>query len=83
MFLLAIYCKTEHKQGEMTVNSSANSVILILVAFSDNFSAENSKSSAGFKPQLLECMHLTHLEHLEHLEFLSPQVVQRGISGKY
>ena len=30
----------------MTVNSSANSVILILFAFSDNLSAEKSKSSA-------------------------------------
>ena len=43
----------------MTVNSSANSVILILFAFSDNFPVENSKLSAGFKPQLpqlLECM---------------------------
>ena len=30
----------------MTVNSSANSVILILVAFSDILSAENSKLSA-------------------------------------
>ena len=30
----------------MTVNSSANSVILILFAFSDNLSAENSKLSA-------------------------------------
>ena len=43
----------------MTVNSSANSVILTLFAFSDNLSAENSKSSAEFKPQqpqLLECM---------------------------
>ena len=32
---------------------------LIIFGFSDNFSAENSKSSAGFKPQLpqlLECM---------------------------
>ena len=31
---------------EMTVNSSENSVILILFAFSDNLSAENSKLSA-------------------------------------
>ena len=30
----------------MTVNSSANSVILILFAFLDNLSAENSKLSA-------------------------------------
>ena len=30
----------------MTVNSSANSVILILFVFSDNLSAENSKLSA-------------------------------------
>ena len=30
----------------MAVNSSANSVILILFAFSDNLSAENSKLSA-------------------------------------
>ena len=30
----------------MTVNSSANSIILILFAFSDNLSAENSKLSA-------------------------------------
>ena len=37
---------TEHKLGEMTANSSANSIILILVAFSDNLSAENSKLSA-------------------------------------
>ena len=43
----------------MTINSSANSVILILFAFSDNLSAENSKSSADFfiqLIQLLECM---------------------------
>ena len=43
----------------MTVNSSANSVILILFAFSDNLSAENSKSSADFciqRIQLLECI---------------------------
>ena len=43
----------------MTVNSSANSVILIVFAFSDNLSAENSKSSADFSIQLiqlLECM---------------------------
>ena len=43
----------------MTINSSANSVILILFAFSDNLSAENSKSSADFyiqRIQLLECM---------------------------
>ena len=43
----------------MTVNSSANSVILIVFAFSDNLSAENSKSSADFyiqRIQLLECM---------------------------
>ena len=32
--------------GEMTGNSSATSVILILFAFSDNLSAENSKLSA-------------------------------------
>ena len=32
--------------GEMTVDSSANSVIFILFAFSDNLSAENSKLSA-------------------------------------
>ena len=31
---------------EMTVNIFANSVILILFAFSDNLSAENSKLSA-------------------------------------
>ena len=30
----------------MAVNSSANSVILVLFAFSDNLSAENSKLSA-------------------------------------
>ena len=50
----------------MTVNSSANSVILILFAFSDNLSAENSKSSADFciqLIQLLECMILC-LYHL-------------------
>ena len=43
----------------MIDNSSTNSVILILFAFSDNLSAENSKSSADFSIQLiplLECM---------------------------
>ena len=43
----------------MTVNSSATSVILILFTFSDNLSAESSKSSADFCIQLihlLECM---------------------------
>ena len=43
----------------MTVNSSASSVILILFAFSDNLSAENSKLSAESRLQrlqLLECM---------------------------
>ena len=43
----------------MTVKGSANSVILILFAFSDNLSAEKSKSSADFYIQLiqlLECM---------------------------
>ena len=40
----------------MAVNSSANSVILILFAFSDNLSAENSKLSADSAIQLLECM---------------------------
>ena len=43
----------------MTVNSSANSVILILFAFSDNLSAENSKLSADFCNRgnhLLGCM---------------------------
>ena len=44
----------------MTVNSSANSIILILFAFSDNLFAENSKLSAesglcGLS--LLESMH--------------------------
>ena len=47
----------------MTTNSSANSIILILFAFSDNLSAENSKSSADFCIQLLECMQLTPLPH--------------------
>ena len=37
---------SEHNYGEMTVNSSANSVVLIVFAFSDNLSAENSKLSA-------------------------------------
>ena len=43
----------------MTINSSANSIILIHFAFSDNLSAENSKSSVDFSIQLiqlLECM---------------------------
>ena len=34
---------TEHNKGEMTVYSSADSVILIVFAFSDNLSAENYK----------------------------------------
>ena len=41
----------------MTVNSSANSVILILFAFSDNLSAENSsylRSSATTKTTFLD-----------------------------
>ena len=37
---------SEHNYGEMTVNSSANSVVVIVFAFSDNLSAENSKLSA-------------------------------------
>ena len=58
----------------MTGNSSATSIILILFAFSDNLSAENSKSSANFSIQLiqvLECMltniifALTHTYTLE------------------
>ena len=43
----------------MTDKSSAKAVILILFEFSDNLSAENSKSSADFSIQLiqlLECM---------------------------
>ena len=43
----------------MTVNSSTIGVILIPFEFSDNLSAENSKSSADFyiqRIQLLECM---------------------------
>ena len=43
----------------MAVNSSANTIILIHFAFSDNLSAENSKLSADFyikRIQLLECM---------------------------
>ena len=54
----------------MTINSSANSVILILFAFSDNLSAENSKSSADFciqRIQLLECMHLASISVCIHL----------------
>ena len=45
----------------MTVNSSANSVILILFAFSDNLSAENSKLSADScnrRNHLFGCMTL-------------------------
>ena len=48
----------------MTVNSSANSVILILFAFSDNLSAENSKSSAdSCNPvnHLFGCMSICYL----------------------
>ena len=44
----------------MAVNSSANSVILILFAFSDNLSAENSKLSADSWNRgnhLFGCMH--------------------------
>ena len=44
----------------MAVNSSANSVILILFAFSDNLSAENSKLSAeswNRGNHLFGCMH--------------------------
>ena len=43
----------------MTVNSSANSVILIVFAFSDNLSAENSKlssDSANRGNHLFGCM---------------------------
>ena len=50
---------TEYKKAEMTVNSSANSVILILFVFSDNLSAENHKLSAeSGQPglSLLVCM---------------------------
>ena len=36
----------QHNLGEMTVNSSANSVFLIFCAFSGNLSGENSKLSA-------------------------------------
>ena len=48
--------------GELINNSSANSVILILFVFSDDLSAENSKSSADFSIQLIqlsECMFIT------------------------
>ena len=42
----------------MTVKSSANSVILILFAFSDNLSVENSKlpATAGTTFYFLGCM---------------------------
>ena len=43
--------------GELTVNSSVNSVILIVFAFSDNLSAENSnclRSSATAKTAVLD-----------------------------
>ena len=59
MLLLTVYCSDWTWIGEMTVKGSANSVILILFAFSDNLSAEKSKSSADFYIQLiqlLECM---------------------------
>ena len=48
---------TEHNEGEMTVNSSENSVILIVFAFSDNLSVENSnclRSSATAKTAFLD-----------------------------
>ena len=63
----------------MTVNSSANSVILILFAFSENISAENSKLSAGFKPQLpqlLECMRSAFFNSF----FLTPSVTKIGMA---
>ena len=63
----------------MTVNSSANSVILILFAFSDNLSAENSKSSADFyiqRIQLLECMNKAGRKLFEG------KIVRRYIFGK-
>ena len=47
----------------MTVNSSAYSVILILFAFSDNLSAENSKSSPDYYNcgnHLFGCMLVTN-----------------------
>ena len=43
--------------GELAVNSSVNSVILIVFAFSDNLSAENSnclRSSATAKTTFLD-----------------------------
>ena len=52
----------------MTVNSSATSIILILFAFSDNISAENSKLPADFSIQLiqlLECMSRSGMEVLK------------------
>ena len=64
----------------MTVNSSANSVIFILFAFSDNLSAESSKSSADYSIQLiqlLECMSLcTVCDHFERIT--SPRVAQQS-----
>ena len=56
----------------MTINSSANSVILILCAFSDNLSAENSKSSADYSIQLiqlLECMSMEGHQCLKNTRF--------------
>ena len=53
----------------MTVNSSANSVILILFAFSDNLSAENSKLSAESWHRghhLLGCMYVIRMESPEN-----------------
>ena len=53
---------TEHKVGEMTVNSSASSVILILMAFSRQSFCRNFKLSAEFydrKSRLLGCMIVT------------------------
>ena len=51
----------------MAVNSSGNSVILILFAFSDNLSAENSKLSADSWNRgnhLLGCMYNDGLRDL-------------------
>ena len=71
----------------MAVNSSANSVILILFAFSDNLSAENSKLSADSWNRgnhLFGCMTGTggchcHARSFRHL-YLPPHYHLRALS---
>ena len=51
----------------MTVKGSANSVILILFTFSDNLSAEKSKSPADFHIQLIQLLEFMVLAPITYI----------------